>query len=47
MGLSGDDFSDSLDFHCLFGHDKNIITAAVVVEVIEAVGIGETSLKHF
>ena len=46
MGGSLDDLSEDLAAHGLVAHGVDVLAAAVVVEVVEAMRIGEASPEH-
>ena len=46
MGGRVDDLFKNWNAHQFFGHQVDVFTATVVVDVIESVGVGETGFVH-
>ena len=46
MGDSFDDLADGAVVHGLLAHEVDILAAAVVVEVVKSVGVGESGFVH-
>lgn len=44
---SGYNFSDQLVSHGLSAHEQNVLTTAVVVNMVKSVGIGKSCFIHF